>query len=100
MPKTSWMTPSSKSPGRWGTTIATVRSAMPTFWQKVCGRCQYCHCWHDRCGDKLTAMNTFLAIFAKNVVSRIHPVGSVWPHGRPGADIRHDADLRRVLRDL
>ncbi len=29
-PKTSWITPTSKSPGRGGTTMATVRNVMPT----------------------------------------------------------------------
>jgi hypothetical protein len=43
-------------------------------------------------------MNTTLTTFAKTIATKLH--GSAWPHGRPGADIRHDADLRRVLRDL
>lgn len=58
-----------------------------------------CHFWQDRDGSKVTAMTTTLTTFAKSFAVRLHR-HDPWPHGRPGADIRHDADLRRVLRDL
>ena len=44
-------------------------------------------------------MNTTLTTLAKSFAGKLHR-NHPWPHGRPGADIRHDADLRRVLRDL
>ena len=44
-------------------------------------------------------MTTTLTTFAKSLADKLHH-NSPWPHGRPGADVRHDADLRRVLRDL
>ena len=44
-------------------------------------------------------MNTFTT-FVKSFTTKLHHGTNPWPHGRPGADIRHDADLRRVLRDL
>ena len=44
-------------------------------------------------------MNATLTTVAKSFSARLHR-HDPWPHGRPGADVRHDADLRRVLRDL
>ena len=44
-------------------------------------------------------MTNALTTFSKSLTDRLHR-SDPWPHGRPGADVRHDADLRRVLRDL
>jgi hypothetical protein len=44
-------------------------------------------------------MTTSLTTFAKTLATKLHG-RNAWPQGRPGADVRHDADLRRVLRDL
>jgi hypothetical protein len=46
-----------------------------------------------------TTLTTFAHSVAQSVAVKLHR-HDPWPHGRPGADIRHDADLRRVLRDL
>ncbi len=44
-------------------------------------------------------MTTPFSKLAHTLATKLHG-RSAWPQGRPGADIRHDADLRRVLRDL
>ena len=100
-PKTSCTTPSSKKPGRCGTTTAARGQSHAGQYGRNCAEdCQSCHWWQEHAESKLTAMTIFAALILVAMIAGIAAApGAQQPASAracPDLTVRSDAPTSRA----